>query len=64
MIPISLPKLDLNEVPEQQRVFVLERRLHLLVEQLDSTLRMIEPSDINVADGKTLQDVLNEIASQ
>ena len=58
MMPINLPKTDLNEVPEAQRVFVLQRQVVLLKNQLEQALRMIEPSDITISDGITLQDYL------
>ena len=61
MMPINLPKTDLNEVPEQQRVFVLQRQVTILKNQLEQALRMIEPSDITVGDGVTLQDYLDKI---
>jgi uncharacterized membrane protein (UPF0182 family) len=60
MMPISLPKTDLNEVPEAQRVFVLQRQLVVLKNQLEQALRMIEPSDITISDGVTLQDFLEQ----
>lgn len=61
MMPINLPKTDLNEVPEQQRVFVLQRQVTILKNQLEQALRMIEPSDITVSDGKTLQDIIDNM---
>ena len=61
MMPINLPKTDLNEIPEQQRVFVLQRQVTLLKNQLEQALRMIEPTDITVSEGQTLQDVLDKL---
>lgn len=58
-MPINLPKTDLNEVPEAQRVFVLQRQVTLLKNQLEQALGMIEASDITIGEGITLQDYLN-----
>lgn len=58
-MPINLPKTDLNEVPEAQRVFVLQRQVTLLKNQLEQALKMIEPSDITISEGLTLQDYLD-----
>ena len=61
MIPINLPKTDLNEVAEENRAFVLERRIRLLTEQINTALQSIDPTDITISDGKTLRDFLDSL---
>ena len=55
---IETPKLDLNSIPEGQRVFALQRQLALLVEQLNLALQAISPEDVVLPGGKTLADQL------
>lgn len=58
MIRIDMPKLDLNELDADQRVFALQRQLSILVEQLAVSLQSIEPQDIVLPNKTTLADHL------
>ncbi len=58
MIRVDLPKLDLNEIPAEQHSQALLRQLSVLIEQINVSLSAIDPSDVLLADGRTLADVL------
>lgn len=58
MIRVDLPKLDLNEIPEEQHSAALQRQLAVLIEQINISLQGISASDIALADGRTLEDLL------
>lgn len=58
MIRVDLPKLDLNEIPAEQHSAALQRQLAVLIEQINISLQGISASDIALADGRTLEDLL------
>lgn len=59
MIRVDLPKLDLNEIPQEQQVSALLKQLSVLIEQINVSLGSIDPSDILISEGLTLQDYLD-----
>ena len=58
MIRVSLPKLDLNEVPADQQSQAILRQLASVIEQINVSLSAIGPEDIVVAEGVTLSEYL------
>lgn len=58
MIRVDLPKLDLDEIPQEQQAAALLRQISVLIEQVNVSLSSIDPSDILLAEGVTLEDYL------
>lgn len=58
MTRVELPGMDLNEIPESQRVFALQRQLSVLTERLNVALQAIDTDDVYLADGRSLTSYL------
>ena len=59
MITLQLGKVDLNDVEESQRVFVLQNQVKSLANQLQIVLNSIDSNDVLVSDSQTLADYIS-----
>ena len=58
MTRVELPGMDLNEIPENQRAFALQRQLSVLTERINVALQTIEADDVVLSDGRSLTSYL------